>query len=105
MDLPCQRPVLASPSSRGPRSVSTPPPPPPCLHLSWEAVPHTLLLYVFLVCSVLLRIPRENWYVVPDCTVTAKQRDRHGFQTQLTHGFWGEVEGAAQLCCQAVVVS
>lgn len=62
-------------------------------------MPHTLLLYVFL-----LRIPWGNRDVVPDCTVTAKQRDRHGFQTQLTHGFGG-VEGAAQLCKQATVVS
>lgn len=87
MDLPCQRPVLASPSTGVPHSMSLPL---LCFCLSWEAVPHhSFLLYVFLVCSLLLRIPGEKWYVVPDCTVTAKQRDRRGFQTQLTHGFWG----------------
>lgn len=52
-------------------------------------MPHALPLYIFLVCSLLVRIPWENRYVVPDCAVTAKQRDRHGFQTQRTHGFWG----------------
>lgn len=52
-------------------------------------MPHALLPYIFLACSFLPRIPRENQYVVPDCAVTARQHGRHSFQTQLTHGFWG----------------
>lgn len=55
-------------------------------------MPHALPLYVFLVCSLLLRIPWENQHVVPDCAVTAQQRDRRS--EHMAFGGWRELLSA-----------
>lgn len=87
---PSPEPALASPSSRGPHSMFFSPL--LCHRLSREAVPHALPLYVFLACSLLLRIPWENRHVVPDCAVTAQQRDRRS--EHMAFGGWRELLSA-----------
>lgn len=94
------------------------------MHLPCKGLCEHLLAATFAVCvvpppvpaslpggsashSALVCLPRvlfsaedpPGMYVVPDCAVTAKQCDRHGFQTQPTHGFFGGGGGS----CSALI--